>query len=58
VETRRFRQALAREGRPPYAQEFDIFQHVDLTRGGSPRIVLRDLVKLFMEVNAILKRLG
>jgi dienelactone hydrolase len=57
VESRRFREALTREGRPPFYSEFDIFQHVDPTRGGNPPVVARDMVKLFMHVQSVLARL-
>jgi dienelactone hydrolase len=58
VESRRFRAALNAEGRRPYASEFDIFEHVDPTRGGKPLVVARDMVKLFMHIRAVLDRLG
>jgi hypothetical protein len=58
VESRRFRGALVAAGRPPYASEFDIFKHVDPTRGGKPLVVARDMVKLFMHIRAVLDRLG
>ena len=57
VESRRFRAALLEAGRAPYASEFDIFKHVDPTRGGKPLVVARDMVKLFMHVQAVLVRL-
>ena len=57
VESRRFRAALREAGRSPYASEFDIFKHVDPTRGGKPLVVARDMVKLFMHVQAVLARL-
>ena len=57
VESRRFRDALAQEGRPPYASEFDIFEHVDPTRGGSPLVLARDGLRLFMHIHAVLSRL-
>ncbi|MGH2598298.1 MAG: hypothetical protein ACRDJ9_02810 [Dehalococcoidia bacterium] len=57
VESRRFNEALTEAGRPPYYSEFDIFKHVDPTRGGNPAVVARDMVKLFMHVRAVLARL-
>lgn len=58
VESRRYRDALQARGRTPYFSEFDIFQHVDPTRGGSPRIVARDGTRLFLHLDALLRRLG
>lgn len=58
VESRRYRMALQARGRAPYFSEFDIFQHVDPTRGGSPRIVARDAIRLFLHLDALLRRLG
>jgi acetyl esterase/lipase len=57
VESRRFRDALTAAGRPPYASEFDIFEHVDPTRGGSPLVLARDGLRLFMHIHAVLSRL-
>jgi hypothetical protein len=57
AESRRFDDALEQAGRPPFYSEFDIFKHVDPTRGGKPLVVARDLVKLFMHVQAVLARL-
>ena len=57
VESRRFRDALTAAGRPPYASEFDIFEHVDPTRGGSPLVLARDGLRLFMHIHAVLARL-
>jgi hypothetical protein len=57
VESRRFRDALTLAGRPPYASEFDIFEHVDPTRGGSPLVLARDGLRLFMHIHAVLARL-
>jgi acetyl esterase/lipase len=57
VESRRFRDALTPAGRPPYASEFDIFEHVDPTRGGSPLVLARDGLRLFMHIHAVLARL-
>jgi acetyl esterase/lipase len=57
VESRRFNAALVAAGRPPYFSEFDIFEHVDPTRGGRPLVVARDMVKLFMHIRAVLARL-
>jgi len=58
AESRRFDDALQQAGRPPFYSEFDIFKHVDPTRGGKPLVVARDLVKLFMHVQAVLARLA
>jgi hypothetical protein len=57
TESRRFNAALASVGRPPYVSEFDIFEHVDPTRGGRPLVAARDMVKLFMHIRAVLSRL-
>ena len=57
TESRRFAAALAAAGRPAYVSEFDIFEHVDPTRGGRPLVAARDMVKLFMHVRAVLSRL-
>jgi acetyl esterase/lipase len=57
TESRRFDAALESAGRPPYASEFDIFEHVDPTRGGKPLVAARDMVKLFMHIRAVLSRL-
>lgn len=57
TETRRFAAALTALGRPPYESEFDIFEHVDPTRGGNPTIVARDSVRLFLHIQAVLARL-
>lgn len=57
TESRRFNVALALAGRPPYHSEFDIFEHVDPTRGGNPLVAARDMVKLFMHIRAVLSRL-
>lgn len=57
VESRRARDALVAAGRPPYYSEFDIFQHVDPTRGGKPHILLRDGLRLFLHAYWVLRRL-
>lgn len=57
TESRDFNAALVSTGRTPYFSEFDIFEHVDPTRGGSPLVVARDMVKLFMHIRAVLSRL-
>lgn len=57
TESRRYRAALLEAGRPPYFSEFDIFKHVDPTRGGKPLVVARDMVKLFLHVQSVLARL-
>lgn len=40
----------------PYFSEFDIFRHVDPTRGGNPLIVARDLLRLFLHAAAVVGR--
>ena len=57
VESRRARDALAAAGNPPYYSEFDIFRHVDPTRGGKPHILIRDGVRLFLHAYWVLRRL-
>lgn len=57
TESRRYDAALVSAGREAYASEFDIFEHVDPTRGGKPLVVARDMVKLFMHIRAVLARL-
>ena len=47
---------LRASGRRPYFSQFDIFRHVDPTRGGNPPIVLRDVLRLFLHATAVLKR--
>jgi hypothetical protein len=58
TESRRYATAMVALGRRPYYTEFDIFEHVDPTRGGNPLVVSRDMVKLFMHIRAVLSRLG
>jgi len=57
VETRRFAETLTAQGTVPYYVEFDIFEHVDPTRGGNPLVVARDMVKLFLHIQAVLREL-
>jgi dipeptidyl aminopeptidase/acylaminoacyl peptidase len=58
TESRDFNAALVSAGRTAYFSEFDIFEHVDPTRGGTPLVAARDMVKLFMHIHAVLSRLG
>ncbi len=57
VESRRVRDRLTAIGKPPYYSEFAIFEHVDPTRGGSLRILLRDGVRLFLHAYWVLRAL-
>ena len=57
VESRRARDALTSAGNPPYYSEFDIFRHVDPTRGAKPHILVRDGVRLFLHAYWVLRRL-
>jgi hypothetical protein len=57
VESRRARDLLTAAGNPPYYSEFDIFRHVEPGRGGSPSILLRDGVRLFLHAYWVLRRL-
>jgi hypothetical protein len=57
VESRRVRDRLTAIGKPPYYSEFAIFEHVDPTRGGSPWILLRDGVRLFLHAYWVLRAL-
>lgn len=57
VESRRTRDRLTAAGQPPYYSEFDIFEHVDPTRGGNPRILARDGLRLFLHAYWVLRAL-
>jgi hypothetical protein len=56
VESRRARDILTAAGRAPYYSEFDIFRHVE-PGGGTPLILLRDGVRLFLHLYWVLRRL-
>jgi hypothetical protein len=58
VESAQIDAQLRLAGRRPYFSEFDIFRHVDPTRGANPLIVARDLVRLFMHASAVLQAVG
>ncbi len=57
VESRRSRDRLIEAGNPPYYSEFAIFEHVDPTRGGNPRILARDGLRLFLHAYWVLRAL-
>jgi hypothetical protein len=57
VESRRSRDRLSEAGNPPYYSEFAIFEHVDPTRGGNPRILVRDGLRLFLHAYWVLREL-
>jgi hypothetical protein len=57
VESRQSRDRLTAAGHPPYYSEFDIFEHVDPTRGGNPRILARDGLRLFLHAYWVLRAL-
>jgi dienelactone hydrolase len=57
VESRQIQATLRRDGHPAYFSQFSIFRHVEPTRGGSLLGLVRDLVRLYAHVDAVLTRL-
>lgn len=57
TQSRAIASGLRAAGNTPYFSEFDIFRHVDPTRGGNPVILGRDLLRLFLHASAVLGRL-
>jgi acetyl esterase/lipase len=57
VQSVQMNQALRAAGHPPYFSEFSIFRHVEPTRGASLLVLLRDIGRLLVHVDAVLSRL-
>ena len=57
VESQAIDRTLVAGGKDVYFSEFDIFRHVEPTRGGNVIVVMRDLVRLFLHATAVIGRL-
>lgn len=57
TESRSIDRELLEAGRQPHFTELGIFNHVEPTRGGNPLIVVQDVIRLYLHVDAVLGRL-